>query len=389
MASLKHLFMLEPGVIFLNHGSFGACPRSVFKTYQSWQRELEKQPVRFLNKYQSDFEKEARGALGVHINADPNDLTFVTNATYGVNIVSRALALNPGDEILTTHHEYGACNNAWKFACRKTGAAYIQHPISLPVKSMEQVADEIWRGVNPRTKVIYLSHITSPTALKFPIEEICRRARQAGILTVIDGAHAPGQIPLDMAAIGADFYTGNCHKWMLSPKGSGFLYARREVQHLVEPLVVSRAFEPELSPPILHPMVDYFVWNGTRDPAAYLTVPAAIKFMQENHWDDVRQRCHWLLRRTIERICDLSGEEPIYPLDSDFYYQMGIAPLSPVKDVSEFARRVSEDYNIVVPIGQWIDGRLFTRISVQGYTTQRDLDTYLRALKKLLRECAK
>jgi isopenicillin-N epimerase len=380
--------MLEPGVTFLNHGSFGACPRSVFKAYQTWQRRLESQPVRFLNQYQTDYEKEARTALGAYIKADPQDLAFVPNATYGVNIVARSLALGPGDEILTTNHEYGACNNAWKFNCRKTGATYIQRPIPLPVTTPEEIVTEFWRGVNEHTRVIYLSHITSPTALRFPIEEICRRAREAGILTLIDGAHAPGQIDLDMNAIGADFYTGNCHKWMLCPKGAGFLFARREVQPLVEPLVVSHAYDPDNASAETHPLQEYFIWTGTRDPAPYLTVPAAIQFMQEHDWDAVRQRCHDLLKQTIARICDLTGQEPAYPLDSAFYAQMGIAPLSPVSDFTAFARRVHDEHNIVVPIGQWINGRIYTRISVQAYTTQRDLDKYVSVLKRLLREYA-
>ena len=326
MPSLKRLFMLDPGVTFLNHGSFGACPRPVFKVYQAWQRRLENQPIQFFQHDLAGLLSDTRGSLAAFIHANPDDLAFVTNATYGVNIVSRSLDLQPGDEILTSDQEYGSCENAWKFACRTTGAVYIQHPIPIPVHSPEEVVDQFWQGVNPRTKVIYLSHITSPTALRIPIEEICRRARQNGILTVIDGAHAPGQIPLDLTAIDADFYTGNCHKWMLCPKGVGFLHVRPDVQHLIKPLVVSRAFEPEKAEPGSHPMVDHFSWTGTRDPAALLSIPAAIDFMQKYHWDEVRQQCHILLRQSISRICDLTGLELPYPLDSEFYSQMGIAP---------------------------------------------------------------
>ena len=385
MTSLKNLFMLDPGVIFLNHGSFGACPRPVFKAYQAWQRRLENQPIQFFHHDLPGFEREARRALGAFLNVIPDDLALVTNATYGVNIISRSLALEPGDEILTTDQEYGSCDNAWQFACRKTGAAYIQHPVSLPAHSMEEVADEFWRGVTPRTKVIYLSHITSPTALRLPIEEICRRARQNGILTLIDGAHAPGQLRLDLAAVGADFYAGNCHKWMLCPKGAGFLYSRPEVQHLVEPLVVSRAYEPEKVSSGGHPMVDYFTWTGTRDPAAFLSIPAAIAFMEKYHWDEVRQQCHTLLRQAIHRICNLTGMDPLYPLDSDFYAQMGIAPLPPVTDLAALGKRLYEEYHIVMPIIQW-KGRLVARISVQGYTSQADIDVLLRVLGHLLSE---
>jgi isopenicillin-N epimerase len=388
MSSLKRLFMLDPDVVYLNHGSFGACPRPVFKAYQAWQRRLENQPIQFFHHDLPGLEQEAHRALGAYLHADPDDLAFITNATYGVNIISRSLALGPGDEILTTDQEYGACDNAWNFACRKTGASYVHHPVQLPAHSMDEVADEIWQGVTPSTRVIFLSHITSGTALRLPIEEICRRARQSGILTLIDGAHAPGQIPLDLEATGADFYSGNCHKWMLCPKGAGFLFARRDVQHLVEPLVVSRAFEPEKAGTDSHPMVDNFYWTGTRDPAAFLSIPAAIAFMEKNQWDKVRQQCHALLRQAITRICDLTGLAPLYPLDSSFYAQMALAPLTPVTDVATFRNRLYEEHHIVMPINQWQE-QLFARISVQGYTTQDDIDKLLRSLGTLLSEYAK
>jgi isopenicillin-N epimerase len=385
---LKRYFMLDPGVVFLNHGSFGACPRTVFKSYQDWQRRLENQPIQFFHYDLPELIKGVRQALGAYLNASPDDLALVTNATYGVNIISRSLDLGPGDEILTTDQEYGSCNNAWAFACQKTGAAYIHHPVKFPAQSLEEIADAFWRGVTPRTRVIYLSHITSPTALRLPIELICQKARANGILTLIDGAHAPGQLPLDLEAIGADFYTGNCHKWMLCPKGVGFLYARREVQSLVKPLVVSRAYEPEKVNRYGHPMVDYFYWTGTRDPAAFLSIPAAIAFMEKHHWDAVRQECHALLRRTIARICDWAGMDPLYPLDSELYAQMGIAPLPPVKDLDRFRKCLYEDYHVVVPIMDWGD-RLLTRISVQGYTTQADIDRFFEALIALRLEDAK
>jgi isopenicillin-N epimerase len=387
MKSLKHLFMLDPDVVFFNHGSFGACPRVVFKTYQDWQRQLEREPVKFIQSDLPRFEGAAREALGAYIHTAPENLAFVTNATYGVNIISRSLDLQPGDEILTTDQEYGACNNAWLFACRKTGAEYIHRPVTLPACSMEEVAEEFWQGVTPRTRVIYLSHITSPTALRMPIEAICRRAREHGILTLIDGAHAPGQLPLDMEAIGADFYTGNCHKWMLCPKGCGFLYVRPEVQHLVKPLVVSRPYDPENTTPDRHPMLDYFTWTGTRDPSAFLTIPAAIAFMEKYQWYEVRAHCHALLRQTLERICSFTGLPPAYPLDSEFYSQMAVAPLTLVKDPAVLRQRLYDEYHIVIPVGVWHD-RMFARISVQGYTTHADINTLLKALETLLPELA-
>ncbi len=209
-------FMLRPDVTFLNHGSFGACPRPVFETYQCWQRELELEPVEFLGRRVPGLLREARQVLAEYVGVQPGTLVFVPNATFGVNIVARSLELAPGDEVLGTDHEYGAAEHAWQFSCGKRGATYIRQPIPLPVSDASDVIDALWAGVTDRTRVIFLSHITSPTAIIFPIAEICRRARAAGIMTVIDGAHAPGQIPLDLAAIDPDFYTGNCHKWLCS-----------------------------------------------------------------------------------------------------------------------------------------------------------------------------
>ncbi|MCB8923129.1 MAG: aminotransferase class V-fold PLP-dependent enzyme [Ardenticatenaceae bacterium] len=213
MKDLKPLFLLDPDVHFLNHGSFGAAPRPVMAAYQAWQMRLERQPVHFLVNELPGLLHAAREALGHYLHAPADDLVYVPNATYGVNVVARSLALQPGDEILTSDHEYGACDNAWALVCRKTGAVYRRQPIPLPAAPPQEMAAQFWQGVTPRTKVIFLSHITSPTALTLPVAEICARARQAGILTLVDGAHAPGQLALDLPALGADFYTGNCHKW--------------------------------------------------------------------------------------------------------------------------------------------------------------------------------
>jgi isopenicillin-N epimerase len=383
MNTLKNLFLLDPEVIFLNHGSLGACPRPVFEVYQNWQRRLEDQPVKFMREL-AGFDREARHALGTYLHANPDDLAFVTNATTGVNIIAHSLSLQPGDEILTTDQEYGACDNTWNFICRKTGAAYIHRAVMLPPDSPEDLVEKFWQGVTERTKMIYLSHLTSPTALRLPVEELCRRARQNGILTFIDGAHAPGQIPLDLEALGADFYTGNCHKWMMSPKGAGFLYARREVQRMVQPLVISWAYDPDETLANGASTMSYLTWNGTRDPSAFLSIPAAIEFMEEHHWDEVRQQCHALLHQAISRICDLTGLAPFYPLDSEFYSQMAIAPLPAEIDPAIMKNRLYDEYHIEIPVFQWHQHKVI-RISVQGYNTPSDIDGLLKALGTLLR----
>jgi isopenicillin-N epimerase len=380
---LKDFFLLDPQVVFLNHGSFGACPRPVFEKYQAWQRQLETQPVQFLGVDLDNYLYQARQELGRYLNISANDLVYIPNATYGINIVSRSLQLNPRDEILATNQEYGACNYAWEFICNKTGAVYKYQPIITPVSTAEQLVDQFWQGVTPQTKVIIISHITSPTSIMMPVQVICQRARQAGILTLIDGAHAPGQIPLDLASIQADFYVGNCHKWMLSPKGAGFIYARPEVQNLIEPLIVSWGYQSKFSTPHESTFVDYLQWSGTRDPAAALSVPAAIAFMNEHHWEDVRTRCHLILQNAMQRICELTGLSALYPLFSDFYHQMATIPIPHVNDLNELKSRLLSEYQIEIPCIEW-ENHQYLRISVQGYNTMDDIDQLVAALKELL-----
>lgn len=380
---LKDLFLLDPQVIFLNHGSFGACPRPVFEKYQAWQRQLERQPVQFLGAELDNLLLQSRQVLGEYVHAPCSDVVYVTNATHGVNIIGRSLRLQPGDEVLTTDQEYGACDNAWEFICHKTGAIYKHQAIRTPVTTPQEIMQQFWLGVTPQTKIIFVSHISSPISLTFPIDLICQRAREAGILTLIDGAHAPGQITLDLSTLQADFYVGNCHKWMLSPKGAGFIYARPSVQELIEPLIVSWGYIPGSSKPRESIFVDSLQWTGTKDPAAALSVPAAIEFMMANHWEQVQSRCHSLLRSAIERICELSGLAPLYPLDSDFYHQMGTIPIPHVKDVNELKTRLFRDYKIEIPCLEW-NNKHFLRLSVQGYNSEEDIEKLIEALTILL-----
>ncbi|MBK7449200.1 MAG: aminotransferase class V-fold PLP-dependent enzyme [Anaerolineales bacterium] len=382
MENLKKYFYLNPSVTFLNHGSFGATPKPVFEEYQNWQLRLERQPVLFLGREYDHLLYDSRMVLGKYLNADPEDLTYIPNATHGVNIIARSLKLAPGDEILTTDHEYGACDYTWDFICSKVSAKYIHQRISLPIHSDDEVVSQFWQRVTPQTKVIYLSHITSATALRLPVEKICQLAKAAGILTVVDAAHSPGQIPVDLQKLGADVAFGNCHKWMLSPKGAAFLYVREDLQHLVDPLIVSWGFNPTPETTTGSRFIDLLQWTGTKDPSAALTVPAAIRFMEEHHWDAVRTKSHELLRSGLEQICELVKMPPLYPLDSDFYFQMGIAPL-PASNLAVLKSRLYDEYKIEVPLVQWQD-RQFVRISVQGYNSQSDVDALVAALHDLL-----
>jgi isopenicillin-N epimerase len=212
MSDLRELFRLRRDVVFLNHGSFGACPKPVMEAYQEWQLELERQPVEFLGRRFADLMYGARAALADFLGAGAEDLVYVTNATTGLNIVANSLALEAGDEVLSTDQEYGAAERMWEVVCERRGARFVRRPVVFPLETKEQVVESVWSGVTKRTKVLFMSHIAPNTALILPVEELVALTRAAGITSVIDGAHAPGQIDLDLSSIGADFYTGNCHK---------------------------------------------------------------------------------------------------------------------------------------------------------------------------------
>jgi len=379
--NLKQHFLLDPDVHFLNHGSFGATPKPVFDAYQRWQLELERQPVEFLGRRHNDLMQASRAAFADYIHAAADDLVYVTNVTFSINIVARSLELGPGDEVLATDHEYGACDRTWRFLSGERGFTYINQPIPVPMTTKEDFSAALWKGVTPRTKVIYLSHITSPTAIIFPVEEVCARARAEGIMTVVDGAHAPGQIALDMQSIGADFYGGNLHKWLCAPKGVGFLYARPEVQSLLKPLIVSWGYESEI--PGTSRFVDYFEWMGTRDIAAFLSVPNAIQFQREHNWDSVRADCHEMARYAQRAICDLTGLAPLYSELSDWFAQLVTAPLPEPVDLATLKARLYDEYRVEVPLIFW-NGRKLVRVSVQGYNTKEDVDALVHGLKKLI-----
>ncbi len=379
---MKEQFLLDPQVIFLNHGSFGATPIPVFERYQYWQRELERQPVDFIGRRAPDLLRQSREVLANYFNTGAEDLVYMTNVTFAINAVARSLTLSAGDEVLATNQEYGAMNNTWKFLSWKHGFKYINFPISLPVTTPERFIEDLWQGVNEKTKVIFLSHISSPTSVIAPVQEICKRARAQGILTVIDGAHVAGQIPLDLSDIGADFYGGNLHKWLCAPKGSGFLYAAPQVKHLLEPLVVSFGWENNIHNS--SKMVDYYEYMGTRDISAFLAVPDAIEFQQRYHWDQVRSRCHMMARDCLVQTTSLTGEEPLYSSHSDWFAQMVTIPLPESIDLSRVRNELLEKYHIEVPFMLW-NGHPYVRVSFQAYNSRDDLKAFTNALQQLLR----
>lgn len=385
--NLARQFLIREDVTFLNHGSFGACPRPVFETYQAFQLELESEPVEFLGRRLNDLMRVPREAVAAELGAAPTNIAAVINATSGLNIVAQSLPLKPGDQILTTDHEYSALEKTWAYVCRKTGAEVVVVKVPMPLVSEQAFTDAIVAGMTERTKVLFLSHITSPTALVFPIEPSIAEARKRGIWSVIDGAHTPGHIPLSLDALGADFYSGNCHKWMMTPKGSAFLHARPEVQGLLDPLVISHGWTKEAKDPDAlgtfgnSPFIDGIEVQGTRDPSAWLTVPTAIQYRRDHDWTAIQDHCRQLAQDTARRLGQLTGLPPLS--SPEFSAPQMVAMPIPECDTAEIHKLLFDRYSVEIPVFKWQD-HCIARLSVQGYNSRPQMDKLIDALSELL-----
>ncbi len=350
---MKELFLLDPDVTYLNHGSFGACPRRVFERYQEWQRELEREPVDFLARERrfGGLLESARLELAAYLGADATNLAFTPNASVGLNAAARSLSLEPGDEVLVGDREYGGMLRLWSFVAERTGALVRAVPF-----------EELVPG--PKTRAIFCSHVEWTSGQVNDIAAVCEPARDAGVITIVDGAHAPGQIALDLESCGADVYAGNCHKWLCAPKGAGFLYARPAVQPMIEPLVVSWDWEDGSG------FAEQNRWQGTRDPSAHLTVPAAIDFQAQHDWPSVRDRCHALLERARDLL-------PLEPLTEDFVQMLGFAFDGP--DPAGLTKGLFDEHRVEVPVFETAGGWVL-RVSAQAYNDDADIDALVEAL---------
>ena len=377
---MKTLFQLDDNVTFLNHGSFGSCPRPIFKEYQNFQSELEADPVNFIQVKQPTLLKTAREAFAKFVNCNAQDLVFTPNPTFAVNIVMRNLNLQVDDEILSTNHEYGAMDRTWNFYSKKSGAKYIRQKISLPIQSKEQIIEEFWKGYSSKTKVIFLNHFSSSTALIFPVKEICDKARELGLITIIDGAHVPGHIDLDLSELNPDYYTGTLHKWMLAPKGSSFLYVKKELQNNLGPLIVSWGYESLF--PSDSQFLDYHEYQGTSDVSQYLCTPAVIQFLKENNWTEVSKKCKQMVFDNYQRFCDLVGTQPICPITEEFLGQMASIPIVTEKPL-ELKSLLYDKYKIQIPIMP-LNGNVYLRYSINAYNSQADLDILYNVLKDII-----
>ena len=377
---MKEKFLLSSNVTFLNHGSFGACPKLVFEKYQYWQKKMEEQPVQFMAEDVYRHLESARVALGKFVGCDGNDLFFVPNPTTGVTTIINNLNLKMGDEILSTDHEYGALIRSWTAFAEKTGTHFNQRKIPIPFTTHEEFTENFWKGVSDKTKVIFLSHITSSTALIFPVKEICKRAREMGILTIIDGAHVPGQIPLSILEIDPDVYVGACHKWLCAPKGSSFLYVRKSNQDKIKPLIISwgsDGVDPSDSVFLLENQ-----WQGTRDMSAFLTVPTAIEFQKDNNWNIQTERCKWLVRETRSRLDDYFELNHLCPNTEEWLGQMASVEIK-TDDPIKLKNTLLKEFSIEVPIFMW-DGKSYLRYSFQVYNDIQDADLLIYALREML-----
>ena len=376
---MKSQFLLNPEITFLNHGSFGACSKPIFENYQYWQLELEKNPVQFITKHMSGYLKNAKEAVANYVGCSSDDFFFTANPTVAINTVMRSIKLEPGDEILTTNHEYGAMDRTWHFYCTKSGAKYIRQNIPLPIQSKESLLEEFWKGYTPKTKIVFLNQISSATALIFPVKEIIQKAKALGLITIIDGAHVPGHIDLNLTALDPDFYTGTLHKWMLAPKGCSFLYVKKELQDSIDPLVVGWGYQSES--PSNSRFLDYHEFQGTRDISAFLTAPTAIEFLKENNWSEKSAQCKKMILENYKKFCDLLGSTPICPVTNEFLGQMCSIPIKTEK-ILELKERLFQQYKIEIPVMK-IDHGIFIRISLNAYNDSNDLEKLYNALKEI------
>ena len=376
---LKEQFLLNPEITFLNHGSFGACPKPVFEDYQKWQLMLEQEPVRFITETGPEFLNQSKQALADYINCDRDDIVYVTNPSTALNTVIKSLDLKAGDEILTTNQEYGAMDRTWNYYCRKVGAKYIHQNISLPLVSKAQFLKEFWSGLTPNTRIVFISQITSPTALIFPVKEIIDKAKSLGLMTIVDGAHVPAHIPLDLKELDPDVYTGACHKWMLAQKGNSFLYVKKSLQEAIDPLVVSWGYEAEF--PSGSIFQDYHQYQGTRDFSAFLTTPAALKFLNENNWEERKKECRNLLQHYYPIVAKELNSSVICPVNDAFLGQICSIPIE-TPDPLELKKTLYYTHNIEIPVVSF-SGDIYLRISFQAYNGVQEIETLIDALRKI------
>lgn len=390
--------MLDPAVAMLNHGSFGACPRAVLRRQLRLRRRMERQPVQFFTREVQPLLDRSRRALAELISADADDLVFVRNATGGVNSVLRSLQLRPGDELLVTDHGYNACHNVVDFAAGRAGAKVVTASIPLPIDSPQGVLEAITAKVTQRTRLAVIDHVTSPTGMVFPIQQIVRRLDGLGVDTLVDGAHAPGMVPLDVRRISAAYYTGNCHKWLCAPKGAGFLHVRPDRQQAVQPAVISHGFN--VSRPGYPRLHDAFDWAGTDDPTPWLCVAEAIRFLDaldEGGMEGLMRRNRQLALWAREMLCgrlslwppcpaEMIGSLAALRLPDDAAPAAALDTSTTPTATHPLQNELLQRFGIEVVVCWWPAApQKLLRISAQAYNHPAQYEALAAAMESLLR----
>lgn len=375
---MKELFLLNKNITYFNHGSFGACPKEIFEDYQSWQHKLEYEPVNFITTEGKIHIQTAKNQLAKYINCNPHNLAFTINPSYALNSVLKSLDLKKGDEILTTNLEYGAMDMAWEYYCNKSQAKYVKQPISLPLIDRELFIKEFFKGLTDKTKVVFISAITSSTALILPYKEICAIAKEKDLITIVDGAHVPAHVDLDLSDDNIDFFAGACHKWMLTPKGCSFLYVNKRMNHIITPLIISWGYDANnLSDNMLS---EYFDYQGTNDCSAFLTLPKALEFLSNNSWDNVAQQCRTLIKENYNELCEIAETSPL--CNHKYLGQMCSFKVN-CNEPDKLKQILYNKYKIEIPVIEQNDN-VYIRLSVQAYNNQEDIDKLKRVLKEIL-----
>lgn len=393
MSRSPRLWPLDPQLVFLNHGSFGSCPRPVLEHQRAIRDRLERQPVQFFVRDLERMLDEARAALAAFVGADAEDLVFVPNATTGVNTVLRSLGLRAGDELLVTNHEYNACRNALDVVSRRTRAKVVVAEVPFPLRHADEVLEAVLRRVTRKTRLTLLDHVTSQTGLVLPIERLVRELASRNVETLVDGAHAPGMVPLNLGALGATYYTGNCHKWLCAPKGAAFLHAPPDRQVDLRPLVISHgANSPRTD---RSRFLVEFGWTGTGDPSAFLSVPKALECvggLLPGGWPAVmrhNRRLALAARKVLCRGLGMSAPCPdamigalaAFPLPDSTDPTPSKSPLylDPLQD------RLLAQHGIEVPVIPWPrPPKRLLRVSAQLYNSLPQYEQLASALKEEL-----
>ncbi|HVT04735.1 MAG TPA: aminotransferase class V-fold PLP-dependent enzyme [Thermoanaerobaculia bacterium] len=390
MTKYKSLWQLDPNVTFLNHGSFGACPIEVLDKQTELRTRLELEPVRFMVRELEGLLDEARASLAAFVGCDQADLAFVPNATYAINSVLRSMKLRAGDELIVTNHEYNASKNAMDYVAEAAGAKTVVVDIPFPLHSSDEVLDRLLTAVTPRTRLLLVDHVTSPTALVFPLQRIVRELATRGIETLVDGAHAPGMLPLELSTLGAAWYTGNLHKWVCAPKGAGFLFVRSDLQPTVRPAAISHGANSSRSD--RSRFLLEFDWTGTFDPTPWLSVPTALRFFEglPGGWDGVMKSNRELALQGRDLLCRALQCDP--PAPDEMIGSMaamilpdGRAATAPSLYGDPLQDDLLSEFNIEVPIVPWPGPpHRLLRISAQLYNDVSDYEKLAEALKELL-----